>query len=236
MTAEKSQVRVERFVSRKLLTASFIKKIQTKPKNQKTNFSAAKQAKKRLVDFKQIQAPWLEKYPMIQQEVKQIIKKYKEEITKDAEALFQEFPKSALLPYKLYIEEIKQFKPDNPDIISVRMIIYTYTGGAHGGKNYYNWNWSNRKKKFLSLDEVITSKQFATLITHTRDTLFERQKQGDEYDKHRKKHIQRGTSKKEDFKVWNLNQSGIVFVFPEYQVASYAAGSFEVYVPLSLLQ
>ena len=192
--------------------------------------------KKQLLDFKPANAPWLKQYPMIQKEVRQIIKKYKKETTEDAESLFQEFPSSVLLPYKLYVEELKQLKPEDPDIVSVRMIIYTYTGGAHGGKSFYTWNWSKQRKKFLSLDEVITLEQFSTLVTHTRQILFERQKQNDEYDKHRKAHIQRGTSKKKDFKVWNFDRNGVVFTFPEYQVASYAAGSFEVFIPMSILQ
>ena len=172
---------------------------------------------------------------MIQKEVEQIVKKNKEEIQKEAEKLFQEFPQSVLLPYKLHIEELKLFKPHNKDIVSVRMTAYIYTGGAHGGKNYYSWNWNKKKKKFLSLGEIINLKQFELLVRQVRQTLFARQKQNDEYDKQRKAHIKRGTSKKEDFKIWNLKQKGIVFMFPEYQVASYAAGSFEVYIPLNSL-
>ena len=192
--------------------------------------------KRQLLDFKPAKAPWLKQSPMIQKEVNQIIKKYKKETTKDAKSLFQEFPSSSLLPYKLYVEELKQLKPEDPDIVSVRMIIYTYTGGAHGGKSFYTWNWSKQRKKFLFLNEVITSEQFTTLVAHTRQILFERQKQNDEYDKHRKAHIQRGTSKKKDFKIWNFDRNGIIFIFSEYQVASYAAGSFEVFIPMSTLQ
>ena len=200
--------------------------------------SSAKQRKRQLLDFRsvQVQASWLKLYPLIEREVNKIIKNYKKEIVKDAEKLFQEFPSSALLPYKVYVEELKKFKPNDQDIISVRMSIYTYTGGAHGRKSYYYWNWSEKRKKFLSLDEVISSKQFTSLIRHTRRILFEQQKRGDEYDERRKSNIQSGVSKKEDFKVWNLNRNGIVFVFPEYQVAAYSEGSFEIYVPLDILQ
>ena len=197
---------------------------------------ANKTQKRQLLDFKPMQAPWLKQYPAIQKEVKKIIDENKTEIAKDAEELFQEFPNTALLPYKFHVEELKKFKPYNQDIVSVRMLTYTYTGGAHGGRNYYSWNWSKTKKKFLSLDEVISLKQFAFIVKQARDILFKQQKQDDEYDKHRKMHIQRGTSKKEDFKIWNLDRNGIVFVFPEYQVASYAAGSFEVYILLNSLK
>ena len=116
------------------------------------------------------------------------------------------------------------------------MATYIYAGGAHGGKNYYSWNWSKTKKKFLSLEEVVTTKQFKLLVKQVRQILFRKQKQNDEYDKYRKAHIQRGTSKQKDFQVWNFDRKMIVFIFPEYQVASYAAGSFEVYVPLDSLE
>ena len=196
----------------------------------------AKGQKRQLLDFKSVEAPWLKQYPVIEQEVKKIIKKNKESTTKYAEEVFQEFPHSVLLPFKFYIEELKLFKPYNQDIVSLRMVIYTYTGGAHGGKSYYSWNWSKTKKKFLSLDQVVDLKQFSLLVKQTRDILFKKQKQDDDYDEQRKAYIQRGTSKKEDFKVWNFDRNGVVFVFPEYQVASYAAGSFEVYIPLDSLQ
>ena len=197
--AEKSNVVIEKLVVAQKPT-SVIKRansslLKTRLENQKINLSA-KQTKRQLLDFKPAQASWLRQYPMIQQRVNHIIKEQKKEVARDAESLFQEFPRSVLLPYKLYIEELKQFRPDDQDIISVRMTIYTYTGGAHGRRDYYNWNWSKQKKQFLSLNEVITSEQFTILVKHTRHILFEQQKQGNEYDKHRKINIQRGASKK----------------------------------------
>ena len=209
--------------------------VTTGKQNTKVEKPNSTQTKRQLLDFKPAQAPWLKQYPMIQQRVNQIVKKYKTDISKDAERLYQEFPHSGLLPYKLHIKELKLFTHDNEDIISVRMAVYIYTGGAHGGTNYYSWNWSKKEKKFLSVDEMFTAEQFTSLVKQVRDTLFDRQKQNDEYDKHRKAHIQRGTSKKKDFKIWNLKQNGIVIVFSEYQVASYAEGSFELFISLDLL-
>lgn len=209
--------------------------VTTRKQNAKFEKPNSIQKKRQLIDFKTKQIPWLKQYPMIQQRVDQIIKEYKKDITQDAKSLHQEFPRSVLLPYKLHIRELKLFTHDNQDIVSVRMAVYTYTGGAHGRTDYYNWNWSRKEKKFLSLDEVITSKQFTALVKQVRHTLFERQKKNDKYDKHRRAHIQRGTSEKTDFKIWNFKQNGMVIVFPEYQVASYAEGIFEVFVSLNSL-
>ena len=197
--------------------------------------SDPKSIKRQLLDFKPAQAPWLKKHPTVQQEVERIIETTKKSIMEDAKELFKEFPRSVLLPYKLHIRELRLLEHNNQDVVSVRMAVYTYTGGAHGGTRYYSWNWNKQKEKFLSLEEVITPKQFTNLITQVRSILFERQKQNDEYDKHRRAHIERGTSEKKDFKIWSFKKDGIEIIFPEYQVASYAAGIFEVFVPLSSL-
>ncbi len=187
---------------------------------------------KKLLDLKPVSADWLEHYPSIKKEVEKIIQTKKQEITKSAEELFNDNPHSNLLPYRLYIKELKLFQPKNKDIVSVRLKIYTYTGGAHGGTFYYSWNWSQKKQKFLSLNEVLSSEQFIQIVKKTRKLLFEKEKQGNKYDKYRKRDIHLGTDEKKDFTIWNLHQDMIIFVFPEYQVASYAAGSFEVHVSL----
>ena len=227
--------------------------ISAVPIHQATNQEGQKN---RLLDFKSVSAVWLKDYPIIKQEVEKIILKEQQQITADAKELFKENPHSNLLPYRLYVKELKLYHPnlntpesdlkrnrqkeasqsrEHQDIVSVRMKIYTYTGGAHGGSSYYSWNWSKKTKKFLSLTDLLSARQFAQLVEHTRNLLFEHEKRGNSYDKYIKGEIQRGTNKPEHFKIWNLHQNEIVIVFPEYQVASYSAGSFEVYIPFSLL-
>jgi len=196
----------------------------------------SQQTKRQLFDFEPIPAPWLDEYPFIQQEVEKIISNKKEEIKKDAEELFREFPTTALLPFKLQIKELKLFKHDKQDIVSIRMAIRAYTGGAHGNKFYYSWNWNKRKKKLVPLNEIITFEQFQTLIKQVRNIIFKRRKKNNEYDQYLPKEIQKGTSTEEDFKVWNFERNGIVITFPEYQVASFAEGHFEIFVSLDSLQ
>ena len=225
-----------------------------------------------LLDFKMAEAGWLTQYSAIHKEVSQIIQSKKKAILESAQSLFREFPKSALLPYRLYVEELKMFSPADPDIVSVRMKLYTYTGGAHGGSHYYSWNYSLKKQQFLSLRDIFPisdycaelkavglkplfqkkpleecfkpvsnldsaikgSKEFLNLVVHIRELLFENQKQGDEYDKHRKRDILRGTMKHKHFQIWNLKGRQIQFIFPEYQVGSYSAGAFLLHLPLNI--
>ena len=197
--------------------------------------SNSKKVKRQLFDFKPAQAPWLEKYPPIQQEVEKILKKQKEDITKDAEELFQEFPTTALLPYSLYVQELKLFKHNQKGIVSVRLATRIYTGGAHGNYFYYSWNWDRQKNKFISLDEVVSPEQFTNLVKQVRESLIKQRTKKYEYDKEMQVQIERGTSEKKDFKVWNFKRDGIEFTFPEYQVASFAEGRFEVFVSLDSL-
>ena len=169
--------------------------------------------------------------PAIKLKAERIIREKKQEILKEARSFAQEFPHSVLLPFRLYVTEFKLFHSNKSDILSARMILYQYTGGAHGGSLYYSWNWSKSQQKFLSLGDALSLKDFSSLRVKVREALFESQKQGNEYDKYRKDHIHRGTQKPEDFKIWNFHQDGIRIIFPEYQVASYAGGRFEVFVP-----
>ncbi len=197
--------------------------------------SPSKKPRRQLFNFKPMPAPWLREYPIIQKEVEKIIKKEKEAIIKDAESLFQEFPTTALLPYSLHVQELKLFKHDKQDVVSVRMAIRIYTGGAHGNKFYYSWNWDRQKNKFISLDEVVSPEQFTNLVSKVRSALIEQRKRNYEYSKQMQTQIEEGTSGKDDFKVWNFKKNGIEFTFPEYQVASFAEGHFKVFVSLDSL-
>ena len=190
----------------------------------------------KLLDFKYTEPAWLTEHPSIKAEVDKIIEEEIIALSKEARALFEEIPSSVLLPYQLHIEELKLFKPADRDITSVRIKAYTYTGGAHGGRHFTSWNWSRKQKKFLSLEKVLTSEQFEKLKEKARQKLFEREKQKDSYDKFRQQHINRGTENIEDFEIWNFHKNGIIIVFPEYQVASYAAGPIEIFIELKNLK
>lgn len=204
-------------------------------RDNQTKHSSEAPPQRKIFDFQDVSAPWLDRHPYIKTEVEKIIKAQKQEIQQSAKATFKEFPHSVLLPFKLHIKELKRFRPDNSNLVSVRLKIYTYTGGAHGGNQYYSWNWNRKEKRFLSLRQYVNPTQFKALAEQTRMILFEMQGQGDQYDKSRKSHIHRGTSTIEDFKIWNFHQNGIMFVFPAYQTGSYAAGDFETFISLSAL-
>lgn len=201
---------------------------------QKTRSPAAGgSSDRKLMDFQSPKPPWLDHYPEIKKEIQKIVQQLRTDIAKEAGEVFKQFPHTALLPFKLHVKEIKLFEPGDQNIVSIRMQTYTYTGGAHGGTQSYSFNWNKKTKRFLSFNDLFpTQKEFDTLVQTTRNILFEKQKQGDDYDRFRWSHIKRGTAKREDFQIWNLHKNTLVVVFPPYQVASYAAGRFEITVPL----
>ena len=233
--AEKKQTDIAKTSSQKIKSAA--------PTNQKkpspTSASSSKQPKTRWLDFKSAPAPWLKRYPMIQKEVEKIIQSKKKEIIKYA----KEFHHPSRLPFELHIKEIKLFQPDNQDIVSLRLHISIYSGGFHGSEQYHSWNWSKKKQKFLSLDEWITPPQFSALVEQARQILDKQETshlddddEGRWYKKMSKKKIREGTSKKEDFKIWNLHKKEIIIMFEEYQVAPYVAGNPQVSVSLDSLK
>lgn len=225
----------------KIGTVKAVKSIQRHPPvATKRSLNQKQNSKRKLLDFKMKSAVWLKQYPLIQEKVKKIIQENKTEMQELANDTYKEFPNTVLLPFKLYVNELKLFQPNDKDIVSVRMKIYTYSGGAHGGTQYYNWNWSKKHKSFLSINEMLSKVQFKKLISQSRQKLLKKQfglktEKLSEYPG-LGNHIYRGTSSLKDFKVWNLHKNQIVVVFPEYQVASYAAGSFELFIPLQDLK
>ena len=186
----------------------------------------------KLLDFRQIKAPWLKQHPIIAGALKKIIQSTKKEVLQKAQALFKTTPHSQLLPFKLYVLELKLFKPKNLDLLSARIKIYTYSGGAHGGIFWQSLNYSKSQKKFLSVERLLNPQVFLELRQGVRALLCESEKQGGPYDKYAKAQIYRGTVNKEDFKILNFHENQVIVIFPEYQVAPYAAGSFEVFYPL----
>ena len=215
------------------------KKTSSTSASSKKASSSSKQPKPRWLDFKSAPAPWLKRYPTIQKEVEKIIQSKKRKMIKYA----KEFHHPSRLPFELHIKEIKLFQPDNQDIVSLRLHMSIHSGGFHGSEQYRSWNWSKKKQKFLSLDEWITPPQFSALVKQARQILDKQEtshlgddEEGRWYKKMSKKKIREGTSKKEDFKIWNLHKKGIIILFEEYQVAPYAAGSPQVFVSLDSLK
>lgn len=64
-------------------------------------------------------------------------------------------------PFELIVKDSVYMADE--EYISVRLLTYTYTGGAHGMTNFYGFNYNVKTKKFLSNTEIINTSKAAQI-------------------------------------------------------------------------
>ncbi len=120
-------------------------------------------------------------------------------------------------------------------VISIVFNVYTFEGGAHGSTNFYSINYSTKDKTEIKL---------ADLFPGQADYL---QKISDYCKTDLTKQITKAMGstdgswiadgagpKEENYSIFLINKDGVVIYFPQYQVAPYVAGDFEVKVPKNI--
>lgn len=113
-----------------------------------------------------------------------------------------------------------------PDVLSLRMDLATYTGGAHGAHYIFGLNYDLRSGRGLDVDDAL--KMAGLTLTHLseetksqlntklgRDFIFP----------------DGADAKKDNFKTFLISADKLTFVFQEYQVAPYSSGPQEVGFP-----
>jgi hypothetical protein len=118
------------------------------------------------------------------------------------------------------------------ELISILFEDFAYLGGAHPGTFYVALNYDASTGKTLALQDLfkpgtnyldlLSSLSIAELQTRT-DMLF------DDFD------TNGATPLEENYRVWAFTPQGLLVVFPEYQVAPYAAGAQTVLIPYDAL-
>lgn len=118
------------------------------------------------------------------------------------------------------------------NVISIVFEIYMFEGGAHGNTTFYGFNYSSKDKKEIQLTDLFPNqpdyldKISKYCFTDLTKQITERMGATDG------SWIDQGTQPKlENFSVFLVNKDSIVFYFPQYQVAPYAAGDFKVIYP-----
>jgi peptidoglycan-N-acetylglucosamine deacetylase len=119
------------------------------------------------------------------------------------------------------------------DIISVVMTVSDYTGGAHGNVFYKTFTFDLSTEKQLTLNDLFTAPDpLPTLFPLVSQEL---QNQMDGYAD--LTWIEDGTGLNIDnYQNFAVGEDELIFFFPPYQVAPYAAGSFQVRIPFSAIQ
>jgi uncharacterized protein YraI len=129
-------------------------------------------------------------------------------------------------PYEYIVNYTTHYNQDG--LLSIKFTDYSYAGGAHGMSAIHSYNFSINTGQEIKLLNIFNTK--------------EQQAQVQQYAYHymMKHHDQfLFVNKIEDFKLDNntafyYTSSGIVLVFQEYEVSSYAEGNPTLFIPKSL--
>lgn len=117
-------------------------------------------------------------------------------------------------------------------IQSYNFTIYEYTGGAHGNTAFRTFNFNLNEEREITLDDLLDDAGLETVEPIARQQLQDRLGEMLDAD-----WLEEGTAPNpQNYQHFVLTPEAIVFYFPPYQVAPYAAGTQSVAVPLSDLQ
>jgi len=146
------------------------------------------------------------------------IKESQARVMESETSLREEFPDSALLPFK-FSSKIELFD-GLEDGHSVLVSNYEYTGGAHGNTYFESYNVSDGGDVPLS---SIVKRSFDEVVTEIKEQLESKNGVGGYFEEG----LERYRSF-DDFEVWNISKKGgkkvITITFPLYTVASFSKG------------
>ncbi len=104
------------------------------------------------------------------------------------------------------------------DIVSTRLSVSRFTGGAHPGTMIYGLNYARATGKEIGLKSVLTliGATLQQVSDYSTQTL--KEKLGDAF-------IAKGAlPTEENYWMYSINDKGVTFIFNEYQVAPYSEG------------
>jgi hypothetical protein len=117
-------------------------------------------------------------------------------------------------------------------LISIHFFEYSYfSGAAHPNNSSFSVNYDLAANKEVTLDDMLNSGWENTIselsIKSIMNQIYSGKTDPDDW-------VKEGAGPdKKNFKVYNVTQTGLVITFPTYQVASYAQGPVEVFIPYS---
>ncbi len=109
-----------------------------------------------------------------------------------------------------------------PDIISVRLILSQYTGGAHPMTIYSGVNFNRTTGEVLSLDDVLLLLGKSVADISRESSLQFKEKFGEGF------FAQGADTNPENFSSFVINEDTVTFIFQQYQVAAYVYGPQEM--------
>jgi peptidoglycan-N-acetylglucosamine deacetylase len=137
--------------------------------------------------------------------------------------------------FPIVTSEKYSFNVDYPRIISSKgyttyiFSIYMYTGGAHGNTDIKTLTYNSSGKLILLKDLFLLRDYLKEISSLSKKILVE--KLGDNSPEYM---INDGTlPTEENFSRFAIADGGIIFIFPQYQVAPYVLGPQEIIIPYS---
>lgn len=126
------------------------------------------------------------------------------------------------------------------DLISINFSEDTFTGGAHGSRNTLTLTYDLKAGRELKLADLFKpgAKYLTTIANYAMRDLKGRKDPESGENRGLAQDIFEDGAKPtaENYKHWNITKKGLMFTFPQYQVASYAAGPQTVIIPYANLK
>lgn len=121
-------------------------------------------------------------------------------------------------PFQLYVRDSVYMADEN--YISVRLLVYVMTGGAHGNTNFYGLNYNVKTQEFLTDKEVIDFNKSTEINKLLAEHFVNRDSCLNEL------------PTVETLSAVNFTMKTVDFTYAQYVLGAYACGYAQVAVPL----
>jgi len=139
------------------------------------------------------------------------------EQTRESVAFLDSVGEKQIAPYELIIKDTV-FLADNR-YISIRLLVYQFTGGAHGMTNFYAVNYDVPHQKFLQNKEILEENHIRDLDAQLKANL----KNPD--------HCFDQTPTAENATTLNFTRHSLEFTYAQYVLGPYSCGYTTISVP-----
>ncbi len=132
----------------------------------------------------------------------------------------------------VYTLDISHDEYQYDNYLSYVFYISSYTGGAHSKHDIYSIVYNVSNNKIVSLKNLIEKEEnILNILSNQSRVILENNAKITNKDM-----LLMGTKPEIDnFKVFAFGPAGMIFYFPEYQVAPYSSGAFKIVIPYSII-
>jgi hypothetical protein len=117
----------------------------------------------------------------------------------------------------------------NDDVISVIIRQESYAGGAHGSHSAQSFNYDVKKRKELTLTDLMSYEKASQVSRESLKKVFTENGDSEVFESFA---LEGTDPQAENFKVFTMTPDAITVYFNEYQVAPYVYGEQQVVIPI----